>query len=224
MGEDDFVDYTTPIDLAAWPRREPFDHYRTRVPCTYSVTVQLDATRFVAALRDTGRKIYPAQIWAIASVVNNHEEFRMTVDKEGHPSIWNVVHPAFTVLNPDRETFASVWADYNQDFSQFYDQAVALLSTHRTATTMFPQGDVPENIFDISSLPWLSFSGFELNIAHGHDHYLPIFTLGKYVEQAGQVTLPFTLQILHASADGFHAARFINELQEVFDASANWLA
>lgn len=89
---------------------------------------------------------------------------------------------------------------------------------------MFPQGDEPHNIFDISSLPWLSFSSFELNIAHGHDHYLPIFTLGKYVERDGQVMLPFAVQIHHASADGFHSARFINELQEVFDASVNWLS
>ncbi|WP_233197660.1 CatA-like O-acetyltransferase [Cryobacterium sp. Y57] len=35
------------MDLATWPRREHFDHYQTRVPCTYNVTVQLDATRFV---------------------------------------------------------------------------------------------------------------------------------------------------------------------------------
>ncbi len=223
MGKDDPVNHKKPIDLANWPRREHFDHYRARVPCTYSVTVQLDVTRLVTALRDTGRKTYPAQIWAIASVVNKHDEFRMSVDEEGTPSVWDVVHPSFTVFNPDRGTFAAVWANYDPDFSRFYDQAVAVLSTHRTATAMWPQSNMPPNVFDISSLPWAWFSGFELNIAHGHDHYLPIFTLGKYVEREGQVMLPLALQIHHASADGFHAARFINELQGVFDGSANWL-
>ena len=222
--EDEIVNYTTPIDLATWPRREHFEHYSSRSPCTYSVTVELDATRFIAALRTAGRKTYPAQVWAVASVVNRHGEFRMAVDEVGLPSIWQVVHPSFTVFNSERATFACVWAQFDTDFARFYAEAVALLSIHRTATTMFPQGDVPPNVFDISSLPWLSFTGFELNIARGHDHYLPIFTLGKYRERAGRVMLPVALQIHHAAADGFHAARLLTELQDVLDSADEWLS
>ena len=214
----------TPIDLATWPRREHFEHYSSTSPCTYSVTVELDATRFIAALRAAGTKTYPAQVWAVASVVNRHEEFRMVVDGAGLPSTWQVVHPSFTVFNPERETFASVWAQFDPDFARFYGDAVALLSTHRTATVLFPRGESPPNVFDISSLPWLSFTGFELNIARGHDHYLPIFTLDKYRERGGQVMLPVALQIHHASADGFHAARLLNELQDVLDGAETWLS
>ena len=39
----------TPIDLEQWPRREHFEHYLTRVPCTYSATFTLDITRLRAA-------------------------------------------------------------------------------------------------------------------------------------------------------------------------------
>ncbi|PJJ55644.1 type A chloramphenicol O-acetyltransferase [Compostimonas suwonensis] len=217
------MDRTTPIDLDHWPRREHFEHYRSRVPCTYSLTVELDATTLSAALRRTGRKTYPAQIWAIASVVNDHDEFRMSVDEAGSPSVWSVVHPFFTVFNPERETFAAVWADYDRDFARFHDRAVELLTTHRAATTMFPQGEVPPNVFDVSSLPWASFTGFTLNIAHGTDHYLPIVTLGRYVERDGRVMLPLAMQIHHASADGFHTARFVTELQGLMDSSGDWL-
>lgn len=217
------MDNRNPIDIQRWARRENFEHYRTHVPCTYSLTVQLDATRLVKAVRRTGKKTYPAHIWALASVVNNHEEFRMSVD-EGIPSVYDIVHPSFTVFNPARETFASIWAGYDKEFSSFHNEVVELLETHRTATTRFPQEDVPPNVFDVSSLPWTSFSSFDLNIAGGHDHYLPIFTLGKYVEFEGQVALPVAMQVHHAVADGFHTARFLNELQEVFDSSADWLA
>lgn len=51
-----------PVDLATWPRRAHFAHYRDRVPCTYSVTVELDVTEFRSALHAAGRKTYPAQI------------------------------------------------------------------------------------------------------------------------------------------------------------------
>lgn len=96
------------IDMDHWPRREHFTHYRNRVGCTYAITVDIDVTEMVAALRTSSRKTYLAQVWALASIVNRHDEFRMTLNDAGAPTVWDVMHPAFTVFNPDRETFASV--------------------------------------------------------------------------------------------------------------------
>ena len=53
----------TPIDLSTWPRREHFHYYRNQLPCGYSVTVQLDVTRFRAMLERKGLKFYPSFIW-----------------------------------------------------------------------------------------------------------------------------------------------------------------
>lgn len=213
----------SPIDLSTWPRREHFEHYRRRVPCTYSATVELDVTAFVSALRDAGRKTYPSQVWAIACIVNRHEEFRITVDADGSPSVWDVVNPSFTVFNPTLETFASVWAPYDPAFSRFHDNAAALLATHRSAVQMFPQGDAPQNCFDISSVPWMSFTGFDLHIAGGCEHYAPIVTLGRYVERDGRTLMPLAVQLHHAVADGFHTARLVNELQDLFADAPSWL-
>ena len=67
------------INLVTWPRREHFEHYLTRVECKYAITVDIDVTEMVAALRESSYKSYLAQIWAISSVVNRHAEFRMTL-------------------------------------------------------------------------------------------------------------------------------------------------
>ena len=40
-----------PVDLATWPRREHFEHYWRMSPCSYAMTVELDVTAFVEALR-----------------------------------------------------------------------------------------------------------------------------------------------------------------------------
>ena len=213
----------TPLDLTTWPRRELFEHYRHRNPCTYAITTEADVTAMRNALRDTGRKTYPAQIWALATVVNRHQEFRMTLDEDGAPAVWGVTHPSFTVFNPERETFASVWTAYDEDFPRFHERAVALLAEHRSATALFPQEDTPENTFNISSLPWASFSAFTLDIADNRDYLLPIFTLGRHVEREGRTLLPIALQVHHAAADGFHAARFVDELGGLV-ADPQWLA
>ncbi|RKW70929.1 type A chloramphenicol O-acetyltransferase [Galactobacter caseinivorans] len=216
------MDIPTPIDLSTWPRREHFEHYRTAVPCSYALTVELDVTEFAEALRRSPRKSYVAQIWALATVVNRHDEFRMSINTAGEVGVWPVLHPAFTVFNPDRETFASVWTPYSTDFSTFHDAAADTLAMHRTATAFFPQGPPPANAFDVSSLPWTSFTGFNLNIAGSEDHLLPIFTLGRYVRREGRTLLPVAAQIHHAAADGFHASRLLNELQELF-ANPSWI-
>jgi chloramphenicol O-acetyltransferase type A len=215
-------DVATPIDLEAWPRAEHFEHYRHAVPCSYAMTVELDVTAFVAALRDSPRTTYIAQIWAIASIVDRHDEFKLGLTEQDAPAVWSRIHPAFTVFNPRRETFACVWTRYHPDFATFHDEAAPLLEEHRHATAFFPQGPPPANTFDVSSVPWASFTGFTLDIAGAHGHLAPIFTLGRYVERDGKVALPLAVQVHHAAADGFHTARLVNELQ-VLLADPGWV-
>ena len=90
----------TPIDLEQWPRREHFEHYLARVPCTYSATFTLDITR----LRAGGKKFYPAMLHHIAAVVNAHREFRMALDEAGRPGFYDVVHLCYTVFHVDSQT------------------------------------------------------------------------------------------------------------------------
>ncbi|GAB2509973.1 type A chloramphenicol O-acetyltransferase [Paramicrobacterium agarici] len=205
------------IDLDSWPRREHFEHYRNSVPCTYAMTVDLDVTAFADALRRSARKTYIAQIWALATVVNRHDEFRMCLTESGAPAIWPVVDPAFTVFNTERETFACVSAPYDSDFAVFHESAAALLAAHSRATEFFPLGAPPANSFDVSTLPWASFTGFTLNIRDSWEHFAPIFTLGRYIERDGRTVVPLAVQIHHAVADGFHTARLVNELQELLN-------
>ncbi len=211
------------IDLDKWPRREHFEHYLTRVECTYAITVELDVTEMVAALRVVPWKSYIAQIWAIASVVNRHVEFRMTLTDEKVPATWDIVHPAFTVFNPERETFANVWSPFHADFSTFHEHTADVLERYRTATSLQPQPDMPANMFDISSVPWASFTGFSLQIRDGWKHLLPIFTLGRYRETGGRTVMPVAIQVHHAAADGFHTARLVQELQVLFS-DPSWLS
>jgi chloramphenicol O-acetyltransferase type A len=210
-----------PIDLTTWPRREHFEHYRDRVPCTYAMTVDVDVTELRSALSGTAVKSSVAVIWALSTIVNRHQELRMALDPDGAPAVWDVVHPAFTVFNPTRETFASVWSPHRDDFGTFHQEAVDVLDRYRTATSLFPQDDMPPNVFDVSSIPWASFSGFTLQIGDGWDHLLPIITLGRYRPAADRTVMPLAIQVHHAAADGFHTARLVTELQELL-AAPEW--
>jgi chloramphenicol O-acetyltransferase type A len=204
-----------PIDLTTWPRREHFAHYRDRVPCTYAMTVDVDVTGLRSTLTGTAVKSSVAMIWALSTIVNRHQEFRMALGPDGAPAVWDVVHPSFTVFNPERETFASVWSPHRDDFATFHREAVEVLDRYRSATSLFPQADTPPNTFDVSSIPWASFTGFTLDIRDAWDHLAPIFTVGRYRRVADRVLMPLAVQVHHAAADGFHTARLVTDLQEL---------
>lgn len=210
------------IDTAQWPRAEHFEHYLNASPCSYSMTVEVEVTELVFTLHDSRFKTYPTQIWALAHAVNKHPESRMTLGPQRQPAIWPVVHPVFTIFNEATQSFCAVPVQYDDDFTRFHDRALELLNEHRRSTRFFPLGATPVNSFDVSSIPWASFTGFNLNIPKAQDHLAPIITLGRYVERGERIFLPVALQAHHAAMDGFHSARLLNDFAELC-AQPQWL-
>ena len=200
----------TLIDRAHWPRREYFDHYFDQVPCSYSMTTELDIT----PVRAAGRKLYPALLHALSLVVNRHPEFRTALDREDRLGVYDQLHPSYTVFHPDTETFSVLWTPFSPDWDTFlasYQRDQALYgSVHRFTG----KPDVPENCFSVSMLPWETFQGFHLHLQQGHRYLLPIFTLGRYRQDGPRQLLPLAVQVHHAVCDGFHLCRFLEELRE----------
>ncbi|MGD9959450.1 CatA-like O-acetyltransferase [Nocardioides sp.] len=211
-----------PIDVASWARGSHFEHYLTQSPCTYALTTELDVSRLNRRIKETGAKTYAAHIWALTTVINRHDEFRTTLTEQGHPAVWSELHAAFTIFNPDSETFSSVWTPHHLDFSCFQQEMIETSRRYQRSTTLFPQPDRPPNTFDVSSMPWTSFTGFTLHLEGGYRHLLPIITIGQSVERLDGLRLPMAIQLHHATADGFHASRLINEVQALFD-DPTWL-
>ncbi|WNY35091.1 CatA-like O-acetyltransferase [Curtobacterium flaccumfaciens] len=179
------------IDVDQWPRREHFEHYRHRVPCAYEVTVAIDVTAFVERVRATGRRTYASQLWAIATVVNRHDEFRMQLLEDGSPPCGTAstrCSPCST-RTPRR---SPPWSCSTTRTSGPSTMPQCRRSRrHRDDTRMFPQDDRPGNVFDVSTLPGASFTGFSLQVRDGWDHLLPIITLGGYRTAGDRTLLPW---------------------------------
>jgi chloramphenicol O-acetyltransferase type A len=54
-------------------------------------------------------------------------------------------------------------------------------------------------------------------------YLLPIFTIGKFIEQGEKTFMPLALQVHHSVCDGFHTGRFVNALQTLEDNYDEWL-
>ncbi len=82
---------------------------------------------------------------------------------------------------------------------------------------IWPKPDKPPNTFDISMIPWFTFSSFNINVFGDGKYFLPIFTIGKFFEENGKRMLPLAIQVPQAVCDGYHVGRFVKRLQEKTD-------
>ncbi len=201
------------INVAAWSRKEHFDFFKD-ISCSYSMTLNLDLTSLLVEIKKQGIKLYPTMIYLISTIVNRHEEFRTAIDREGRLGVFDFLHPSYTIFQKDTETFTTLWTEYSESFSGFYENYQLDIKRYGDVKKLLGKPDSPANVFSISSIPWVSFTGFNLNMPKVTDYLLPIFSTGKYFEQNDKIWLPIAIQVHHAVCDGFHVARFVEELQQ----------
>lgn len=212
-----------PIDIENWSRKSYFEHYLRKVRCTYSMTANIEITGLLSELKRKGIKLYPALIHMITTVVNCHSEFRTCFDFEGRLGYWDSMSPSFTIFHDDDKTFSSIWTLYGEEFDSFYSRYLDDMKKYGSVKQFAAKANEPPNTFPISSIPWVSFTGFNLNVYNEGTYLLPIFTIGKYFRNGEQILLPISGQFHHAVCDGYHAGVLYNELQLRADACKEWL-
>lgn len=203
----------TPVDQTNWARKEYFDHYVSQVPCTYSMTVKLDITR----LRREKHRLYPAMLYLLTTVVNRYDQFRTAFNAQGVLGVYSEMVPCYTVFHKESETFSNLWTQYTPVYEDFLAAYEADLRRYGDRLGMTGKPGVSENSFPVSMVPWASFEGFNLNLQKGYDYLLPIFTIGRYLEEGDRTRLPLAVQVHHGVCDGFHLCRFLSQLQELLD-------
>ena len=198
------------IGLARWERREYYEHFINQVVCTYSTTVNIDITPL------DGHRLYPAMIWLLTRTVNTMPEFRTALSKNG-PGIYDRMNPAYTVFNKEGKNFSRLWLEYTDSYPAFLAAYEANEKTYTLSRRFSPRKGTPDNTFDISMIPWFTFTAFDINVFDEGKYLLPIFTMGKHFMSEGRRMLPLAIQVHHAVCDGYHVGLFITRLQEMIN-------
>lgn len=147
----------------------------------------------------------------VSKTVNSYKEFRTCFNEDGVLGYWDQMVPSYTIFHQDNKTFSSIWTDFNDEFPTFYNNYQIDLECYGDLKGLDTKENISENTFHISSIPWISFTGFNLNVHHDNDYLLPIITGGKYFYQKDKIWLPVSLQLHHAVCDGYHAGLFFME-------------
>ena len=200
------------ISLEKWKRAGIFKHFIEDVRCVISVTADINVTGVLPFCKAEGRRFYPTFIYIVSKAVNSREEFKMGYNEKSELIVWDEVSPSYPVFHPEDELFTRLVTTYSPDFSTFYQRILADMEKHKDA-----RGHeityAEQNTFDVSCLPWLHYNTLDLHIFDSGTYLAPVITWGKYRRQGSGYTMPLTIQIHHAVADGFHIARFYDDVQ-----------
>lgn len=202
------------IDTKSWLRYEHFRHFFDESPCSISICDEIDVTSLRDACREEKISFYTAMLYAVASVVNSHEEFMLTaVDlrESDHlmPAVWERVDIVHNVFHEDSKTYTGTFTLWNPDFLTFLRNCSEDIERSKNLRIMsIPCGN---NVFEASCVPWRHFSS--IGIVTEPIWLSPIVAWGGFREIGGKTFMPLSIQIHHAAADGYHLARFLNETE-----------
>ena len=202
-----------PISLETWSRRAVFENFLA-LDCSYSLTVPLSVGPLLRFLREHKLRLYPALTWAVTTAVNRHREFRMVYDTQGQLGYYDQVHPEYTVLDPVTHNMDSLNTAYNTSFPVFYQAMTKDLDRfHQEGIRTGSR----ENSILLSCVPWFSYTDVSFHPNSSLMFLRPMFVWGKYQETGESASLPFTIQVHHAAADGYHCHLLLEDLTDLLE-------
>ena len=207
------------IDYEHWDRKEIYEKFNG---CLYCLTVDVDITRLLAALRERGLKFYPALCWCIAKTVNSDRDFRFS-KLDGAVGYWDQVSAHYTARRLDApHLFTHNTTRYTEDFPAFYAAFLQDKAAAEQGHSLYYYTEPQPDAVHISILPHttqraLSYSKPERFTSYDapSTSYIPFVTVGKYFAQDGRTLLPTTVEFHHAVNDGYHAEKFFALFAEV---------
>lgn len=208
----------TIIDMEKDPRCGQFAYFRGMTFPFARLTVEMDITDMMAARG--GRPFFLSMLYAVVRAANAVPQLRRRILPDGRVAEYDWCAPSYTAMKSD-----GVYVYCNVEGALPYDEFVAQGQRRQREVlergTLTEDGDVLSYFF-VSSLPWMHYSQLQ-HPAVSPDDSNPRISWGKYVTVNGRTTLPVSLFVNHALADGLHISRFFLNLEkELADMTRQW--
>ena len=197
------------IDLTTWDRAMHYQIFRNSVQPQYCVSFELEITNFLKNIKDRGYSFTFSFVFAVTKCANEIEEFRCRF-LDGKPVVYDKINTSFTYLDKGSELFKVV----NVEMQDRLEDYVALAADTVNKQKKYFTGPMPNDIYQFSSFPWVSFTHISHTESGKKDNAIPMIDWGKYFIIEGKVMLPFSVQVHHSFVDGIHIGKLAEKLQQ----------
>lgn len=197
------------IDMTNDPRRGQFEYFRTFANPYASVTANCDISHLRRTVLENGWPFFLSVLYCAVNAANAVPELRRRI--KGDAVVEYETCSSSHTVSLSNGSYCYCELDCSSSFAQYLPYAQAQVQKAKESMQL-DDGEDPDRLFFVSSLPWLSFTAISLPIPDPADSNVRI-TFGKFFEQDGKVLMPVNLTAHHALADGIHIARFFEEFE-----------
>ena len=213
----------TKIDLETWSRKENYDWFTTKNRCKINMTLNIDATNVIKRIKELKLRHYPTFTYMISKVLNSSNEFKTSYNEDNDLGIYDVIHPRYPIFHESDKRISVLWTEYSDSFKLFYNRFISDINIYGENRSMAAKGKFPINCFDMSSLPWSSFTSFDCPPTSDIVWLAPFVMVGKFFKFGEKLLLPVSISVHHATCDGYHVSMFFKELQELCNEPDRWM-
>ncbi len=199
------------IDLKTWVRQESYHFFKNYASPHFNIAASLDITRTFEYFNDHKLSKFNGMLWLISHAANAVPELKTRIRKADIVVEHDRVDPAFTLLS-ENNTLAFCTSIYSENAPTFFNRVDEDLERVKANPDM---KDEPgkDNLLFVSCVPWVNFTSISHPMNNDETDCIPRISWGKFTKANNQMTMPVSLQVHHALADGYHAGLFFERLE-----------
>jgi chloramphenicol O-acetyltransferase type A len=200
------------LDLEEWPRKDHFEFFRSFDEPFFGVCVDVDCTNAYVQCKEKDQSFFLFYLHKALLAANAVKPFRLRIEGDT-VCVHDEVNASPTINRPDG-TFGYAYMEYHEKWERFLEVGKSEIDRVRAENGLTPATS-GENVIHFSSLPWLDFSSLSHARHFGFEDSCPKISFGKITEDAdGRRSMPVSIHVHHALADGRHVGTFVEKFQK----------
>jgi chloramphenicol O-acetyltransferase type A len=204
-----FSNESVQIDLKTWERAPLYELFGSFSEPFHGVCLRVDCTEAFRYAKDLRISVFLTLLHRSLAAANQVENFRTRI-VDGAVWKYTTIHGG-SAVGRSTGTIGFGYYVYQPELVAFVREAS--LEVERVKNRNDLQRNTGQDLIRFSVLPWFDFT----SISHARDlatpDSAPRITFGKITETDGRCTMPVSIHVHHALADGLHVAQFVEQFQ-----------
>lgn len=197
------------IDLKTWHRTQLYELFKTFSEPYHGVCLRIDCTETFRYAKRHGCSMFLTLVHRALTAVNQVESLKTRIVGEDVVQ-YPMIHGGGAVGRPN-ETISFGFFHYRPCLQDFLLEAAAVLQRVKDRTDI--ERSSRQDLVRFSILPWLDFTSISHARSMAGEESAPRITFGKVSENADRCTMPISIHVHHALADGLHVAQFVEQFE-----------
>jgi len=202
------------INLETWERSAAFHLFKSFTEPYHGVCLRVDCTATYRYSKQHHLSVFLSLMHRSLVAAHQVENFRTRIVDD---TAWRYEQiNAGSAVGRANGTIGFGHYQFQQRIDEFVREASIELDRVRQRDDMerYPEA----NVIRYSVLPWFDFTSLSHARDLSHEDSAPRITFGKITEADGRCTMPVSIHVHHALADGLHVAQFVEKFQHALDA------